>query len=301
MIRGMPAWSLDGIDFNTGNPDSDGILWVIEEEQGFWGSVGLNATYTPKLNQHGSYRVPGFKERDTITLTCVTRLDVDRYDYAAFRRAQMRVAALCSDSTTLYPLVCHSEIGPLVADVALDGDILTKLRNTQPPTFEWSIQLTAPDPRRYDLSWTRVQTGLPIDSATGLDFVGLGSGLDFDTTGLHFGSGSMSGTVMLTNKGTAPSQPILTLQGPLTNPTIATQGGSITYNGTLAAGEYVVIDPADPSVLKGGTANVSHLVNPANFTAFTVRPGTTLTVGLSHTGPSTDTGTLVVDFRSAWF
>jgi hypothetical protein len=87
----------------------------------------------------------------------------------------------------------------------------------------------------------------------------------------------------------------------LTNPLLVTPTGSIKYNATLANGEFVLIDPADPSVLFNGTDNRSWLVNPAAWNAFEIPDGGTLQIGLSHSGPSTDTGWLATEFSPAYY
>jgi len=373
-------------------------------------------------------------------------------DYAARERAEMKVLALCQDTSILYELYRYTPIGGFRQQVVLDGDILIKPIISQNPGFEASIALTAPDPRRYGADSITQQVGLPQSAAGGLDFklsplgvnmgfesgttgwtainaslvdetvtVSIGAhsmkvnatntalatgitstanitgltagkqytfyadarptsaativmevnwktaggaaistttqtftnvqptvwtaisgqhlapatatqatvqlrqtttpintyvrfdnlwfydsqvGLDFDTTGgLHFGvSASGSGYLNLMNVGTAPTPVTLTLYGPLTTPTITTGTGAvITYNGTLSATDVVVINPDSTYVFLNGTANRSYLTYPANFQDFTIQPGSSMTVGLSHLGASSDAGYLQTTHRPAWW
>jgi hypothetical protein len=93
----------------------------------------------------------------------------------------------------------------------------------------------------------------------------------------------------------------MTLYVPLTTPVLTTASGSIKYNGTIAGAEFVVLDPADPSVLLGGITSRGYLANPAQWDAFVVQPGQSITIGLSHSGASTDGGYVVIRFRPAWW
>lgn len=156
-------------------------------------------------------------------------------------------------------------------------------------------------------------TGLLVEQGTSAtsnySFQGSGSvGLVFGTT-----TGS-TGQIYAKNEGTAPTTPIYRLYGPLTSPVLAGTANGVTstmkYNGTILTGEHVEIDPAALSaqlVNTGGSASRRYLLNPAQFTGFDIPaasfhgvPGS-LTVGLTHAGPSTDPGRVEVTYRNAWF
>lgn len=306
MVWGASTWQLDWLtmDPHPDVRDSAGVQWFATKVDGFWGSPKTDVAFSPKIGRHGVFRVPGYKREKVITITGRAYC----HDDAELHRAEIAVAGLLSEPDTEYPLVCYSDIGNLVCNVVLDGDVIpTPLDSISEPGFEFSIQVAADDPRKYSLETRTMQTGLPtLNSATGLDFTGQGGGLDF-SSGLHFGTPSSNGYLDLTNVGTAPVYPVLTLHGPLTNPTLTTSAGSITYNGALGASDFLVLDPSVPSVLLGGTASRRHLVNPSTFTALLIpravdatTPGV-LRVGLSHTGDSSATGYLSAAVRSAWF
>lgn len=456
-INHAPVWEIDGLTLN-GLPDAEGIQWIATSDSDPLSTSAPTTTYTAKYNRIGSYWLPGHVDKGTSTFTI--RAYALNKSWATLRRASLKMLALCQDTTKLYPLVFHSEIGNLVQNVVRDGDILIKPVQAQHPAFEASVQLAAPDPRRYAESWQELVTGVPRTSPSGLDFGTLGStGLDFgsgstgsvlnanpyfetnvanwtptagtftrstsqhhegsasglltpdgsgntayvqseqisvsagadyqfsmwarcataryitlnvnwfdsigsyvtttadiggttvtantwtsisgtttapagaafaslvptlyspasasgflyvdevtlrpsfvSSTGLDFGPASLGGTVIADNtSGTAPAPLFLRLTGPLTTPVITVADGSIQYNDTLAAGEFVEFDPEAPSALLGGTASRGYLTNPANWSAFVVQPGETLTIGLSHSGASTDLGTLTVRFRPAFW
>lgn len=321
-MEGSPVWQLDWLEFNPDVEDADGLHWIMTDIRGYFDSPAPRAQMSERVNAHGAFRGPNWRKARTISITgrCFAP------DHVALRDAQARVAGICGAVDETYALTCYDESGVTTCLVRLDDDILTKPLKTYHPAFEFSIQLIAPDPRRYSNAIATSTTGLPRDgSGTGLDFAqlaelpGSGTGLYFGdgmpTSGLVFGTATLSGGVRLTNSGTAPSSPIYTLRGPLTKPVLtATQpdgvSGQMKYNAELGPQDTVVIDPVTPSVLLGGTASRRHLLNPANFASFFVPPAPSsgsasgpgvLIVGLTHEGPVTATGTLEVNYRDAWF
>ncbi|MBB5154950.1 phage tail family protein [Saccharopolyspora phatthalungensis] len=315
MPQGAHVWTLDWL---TLHPDGDyrdasGVQWILTKEQGFWSSPATNASLSPRLARHGAYRSPGWKKQRTISLTGRAYAD----DYAVLRQAESNVLGLLSDPMKPATLTCYSEIGALCCEVYLDDEILcTPLDVISEPGIEFSVQVVAPDPAKYAVEQQVMSSGLPRDAGDGLDFSqiiagdtnqGLFFGWGADDDGLTFGTSNASGFMLLTNRGTAPTTPVYTLYGPLTNPTLTAGTASMRYNAVLAAGEYVVIDPAAPSVLLGGTAGRRQLLSPAQFGAFAVPPASptgepgVLSVGLTHTGAVTDSGYVTAVVRSAWF
>ena len=307
MPAGAQVWTLGGITFHPRGDvrDANGVQWILTKEQGFWGAPKTNAQFSARLQRHGAWRSPGWKTQRTITLTgrCYAM------GYAALRRAESTVLALLSDPTTPATLTCYSEIGPLSVDVFLDADTTcTPLDVVSEPGVEFSLQVVAPDPRKYSPDWITMQASLPVDSGDGLDFLQVVSG----DTGLYFGTGSGDGLVFgtsnstgymqLSTVGTAPSYPIFTLYGPLTNPTLtASDGNTLRYNGTLADGEYVEIDTGTPSVVFGGYDQRRQLLYPAKYESFAIPAGGMVSVGLSHSGAASATGHVQARYRTAWF
>lgn len=319
-MEGAMAWTLGDIRLDpavnqdTQYREGSGIHWFLTEEEGFWGAPENDASRTQKFNQHGVTIGPGWKKERTVSL----KGHAFAPTFADLRRAANQLTALLNDPYEGALLICHSEIGDLSCEVFLDGAILTEPYTAATPAFTWSIQVVAPDPRKYNPQEITLATGLPSDAPNdGLNFEA-GSvpnkGLDFGLpdSGLMFGmSAQSSGMLQLQNWGTAPTTPVFTLTGPLTNPVLTANadGGPYTmqFNGSLAAGEMLVIDPSAPSVLLGGTASRRHLLSPANFRGFTIpgsrsgdNPGV-LSVGLTHTGSSNSIGTVSATYRSAWF
>lgn len=303
------TWDLDGMSFNAA--DQFGCEWVVDTDTGWSGSASTRTNRTPKVGGHGSFRGAAYRDVRTIAITGYCAAP----DPVARRLAERRIAGVCSDPTRLFSLRCNEETGSLTADVELDDEVVVTTLHER--WFKWSLQLAAPDPRKYSVEWQTMSTGLAQDATSdGLDFSqvvapdsaqGLWFGYGDDATGLTFGTSNATGFMNLTNVGSAPSFPVYTIFGPLTNPTLTTSSGSMRYNGALADGEFVTIDPAVPSVLVGGTASQRRNLNPAAFQAFAIPPASTdgtagrLTVGLTHTGAITSVGRVEAAFRNAWF
>lgn len=314
-MLGGQVWTLENITFHHSYNvrDSAGVQWILTKEEGFWGSPGSNATLSPRLNKHGMFRSPGWKKERIVTLTgrCY------HPDYRVLRQAETYVLGLLSDPRTPGKLTCYSELGTLSLDVFLDDAILcTPLDIVSEPGVEFSIQLVAPDPRKYSPELQTQTVGLPQDSGDGLDYSqvvspdtnpGLYFGLPTATSGLAFGTFNGSGFMTLSNSGTAPASPVFTIYGPLTNPVLTTNTGySMRYNGTLGASDFLAIDTAAPSVILNGATPRRELLYPANFEAFNIPPANgltpgTLTVGLAHSGASTAGGYATATYRAFWF
>ncbi|MFE0021902.1 hypothetical protein [Amycolatopsis sp. NPDC059021] len=316
MPQGANVWTLDWLTLHPDGEHRDavGVQWILTQEKGFWGTPGTNATFSSRLARHGAYRSPGWKKQRTISLTGRAYAE----DYTVLRQAEAQLLGLLSDPRAPRALTCYSELGALTCDVFLDDEILcSPVSVVSEPGIEFSIQVVAPDPAKYSVERQTMTTGLPQDSAEdGLDFnqvvqpdknQGLFFGMGADDDGLLFGTSNATGFMRLTNRGSAPTTPVFTLYGPLTKPTLTAGSATMRYNGTLTAGEYVVIDPNAPSVLLGGAAVRRHLLNPAQFDGFAIPPASrtggpgVLSVGLTHSGALTDSGYVTAVFRSAWF
>lgn len=106
------------------------------------------------------------------------------------------------------------------------------------------------------------------------------------------------GVVTVYNSGNASSWPTITFTGPATNPAVVHQesGTLFELNTTLVAGDSVVVDMKEHTVIKNGTTNLfSAKTDTSDW--FSIAPGNnTLTYS---TGVTTDTGTMEATFYSA--
>lgn len=71
-----------------------------------------------------------------------------------------------------------------------------------------------------------------------------------------YGDAGASGRLTATNSGASPAYPVLRIDGPVANPSVeqVTSGGSLTLDGTLQPGEYLVIDTRTRAVLLMGSS-----------------------------------------------
>ena len=184
------------------------------------------------------------------------------------------------------PLTLHWASGPRTAMVRLDGAL--KIDRITPEVMEWQIPLIADDPAVYlgdgvTPTWTAT-TGRASE-AGGVVFP-----LVFP---LSWSSQVVGGMLAYSNPGTA-GRLLLRLDGPLTDPTITTTNADgprvLSWPMTLAAGEYLLIDPEKRQALLQGQASRP----PAQRGWPRLTPGTN---SFQFHAPGDSTGTLTV---SAW-
>ncbi|MFC6090879.1 hypothetical protein [Saccharothrix lopnurensis] len=256
-------WTLDGITFNVG-PDENGVEWAVEYERGWSGGATPRSARSVRVSGHGSYRGPAYRAERLVELTCWAHAPTRE----ARRRAEHRLAALCSDPGRLYPLLCLEETGPLTAYVELD-DELDPIISRDGRWLDFVIALAAPDPRKYG-PWTSAEAEPPSDPPGGVDATTAG-GVDATTAGgVDAGGGGSTGRLSITNAGTALVGPLFELVGPLpANTELAdtTTGETLRYTAAIAAGQLVVINADEHPVEYGGViypARSVLLTNPAN-------------------------------------
>lgn len=165
----------------------------------------------------------------------------------------------------------------------------TALRRTG--MAEVQFNAFAEDPRIYDVAETTQSINLGATVYTGFGF----------SFGFDFGFGGVSTTtdqVIVNNSGNRPTPPIMTINGPVTNPRIfnETQGKEMQFIITLGVGETLVIDTKNKTVRLNGTTNRRNtLVAP---TWFYLDSGATQ---IRYRAESSDpTSFLTIAFHSAW-
>jgi hypothetical protein len=147
------------------------------------------------------------------------------------------------------------------------------------------VMFWAPDPRVYEND--------DNSSSTGPQTTGAGFGFPMDFT-ISFGA-STSGAATCTNSGNIETRPVVTLTGPMSNPSVANLTTGLVWSAEidLVAGEVLVVDFDDKTVLLNGTTN--------RYSAFTGQwwtlvPGDN-TVQLQV---SSGAGSVQIAWRSAW-
>lgn len=115
---------------------------------------------------------------------------------------------------------------------------------------EFQLSLVAADPRIYSQAQHTNNVNLSGAGGSG----GFAFNMGFD---LGFGLAVVSGQMLLTNAGNFPTYPVFVITGPVVNPTIQnfTTGATLYLTYSLAAGEQLVVDTLNHTVLLGGTAS----------------------------------------------
>ena len=165
-----------------------------------------------------------------------------------------------------------------------------------------SIQLFCPDPRIYD------DTLLSASLSTFGD-LGRTYGTSPSYSGFTYGAspylGWTYGTTItgyapryanLTNSGNTASYPIITIQGPCTNPSVTQGGNFLTINTTLGAADIATIDTLNRTVDINGIPSRNLLTTASRW--FNLAPGTS-TVGYSASS-ATSASTAIFTWRNAY-
>lgn len=289
------VWSLAGLRF--GDIDEQGCEWLVTGESG-WQDGPSPRTARTERPRDGSFRGEAFASERIITLDGVTACPSP----AARRAAQRSLRALAIGVEHALRRVEDDE--DLTAGVEIDAKAAaTPLSDT---VFTWSLQLAAPDPRLY-APWQSASTGMAAPGTGGIN--SSAPGINSSPPGIDAGTPGSTGVARANNAGTAPVSPLLTLTGPLTRPTVvhAETGAALTYSGTLAANESLVINCdvfpqrgyPGREVLLGGTARRRDLLTrdgpwpeiPAQGTA-----------GFSLSAQGIDSrASLLVEWRPAYY
>lgn len=200
--------------------------------------------------------------------------------------------ALVAGQTTEFPLTFQ------VPGVGLGGELQVAARVRKlslPISMDYyngvgraAVQFHCTDPRLY--SSTLETVNFTQASTSG--------GLTFNATfNLSFGGAATGGTAVCANNGEFDTPWVATISGPIVDPRIenVTTGEIIYFTGSLAAGETLVVGSQDRTVLLNGTASRYSWIKYGTQW-FDLAPGNN-TMRLAG---ASGTGTMTVNFRSAW-
>ncbi len=264
----------------TDTPDSNGVGRIVTKLDGWYDTPKLRTAYTPLPFAAGSVYTPAYIDHRVMVLDGV----LTTTDPAVLIRARRSLGGLCNDPNQLYTLQVDDEVGSLFCLVQRSTEILSKSPDGMIANF--SVSLTAPDPRLLDVTLQSAVTQMAQPGSGGVAWNGPAPGTTgtqwngpTGTTGIAWGQPGPSGIVTVDNTaGTAPADVLLTIQGPVTNPTIITTAGVIVYGGPLSVSDVLVINTGTGSVLLNG-ANRRNLLTRAGF--FQIPSGKTLGVSFS--------------------
>ena len=276
-------WSLDGVPFG-GTTEIN-----VASVEGWLDLPDVRIGDTPLAGQHGLSMGEDFAGGRTIRFVLETvgaDADAAAAIVEAFRAKLVLVAGDDGDiplvgTTPGYPAMRtlvrpRRRHNPLIWDSSI-GAIRTM------------IEFAAADPRLYADTASSDSTGLATASG----------GLVFSAVApFVFGSAGTPNTLECTNDGTFPAPWVATFTGPLVAPELlhVPSGKRITLSGaTLAAGETLIVDSIEHTILLGGTASrYSWLAATSEW--FDLDPGSNDVQFLGASG----SGTVTIDWRSTW-
>jgi hypothetical protein len=276
----QPVYEVDGWAANTIDPD--GVEWWVTKEDGWSGGPGVRLELSDRPQRDGSFDAPSFRSARVITLEGTAIAP----DEGVRERAKDRLAAVLADGSRLTPLVVAERTVRRTALVRLSSAI--KIVDTTPVSFDWSLQVTAPDPLRYGADLHTETCGLPRP-ARGMAFP-----VRFP---LVFGQGE-GGVLALVNSGTATVRPVWTITGPCGQPVIRNDstGERMAFSLSLAEGDVLTVDSAARTVFLGEASRRAALLPRSKW--FGLPPGST-TIGFEALD-NTVTGRLTARWRDAW-
>lgn len=150
------------------------------------------------------------------------------------------------------------------------------------------VMFFCPDPRYYS---SNVQTATLLYSPP--------TGRIYDRTyNLTYGGGSATITTTIANNGWTDTYPTITLNGPITNPTVgnSTQNAALNFNVTLSSSDVFVIDLYNKLITLNGNPARNTLISGTWFSA---SPGNN-SYYLTGTGTLAGTTEAVVTWQSAY-
>lgn len=240
------------------------------------------------VGMDGGYHGDFFYGRRPITITGLIHDHVDTVDRnLRMTRLMQATNAMRADAVLQW-----------MPDGAIQEQFVT-LRRQQPLRItggwnkQFAISLVAADPRIYSAD-------LFSSSVNASDTAGATGAAWPWKFPLSFGAAVTNGQVFIENDGNALTYPVLTITGPGTNPSVinATTGQVISFIYTLAAGETLVVDTLNRTVLLNGTTNKFGAVDFGNTSWWGLIPGVNdvrLAFFDYQAGAS-----LRVDYRYAW-
>lgn len=246
-VAGLPPGSsLGGVRIQLGDlvlnqVDASGVAWYCGTLQG-WDAPDVRGDWTEREADHGAWAPPVYLGARPITLAG-TLSAPDRPSLEAAMDTLRAAVSLTDTTLTVWESV------PKQATVRRSGQLLITYATDQVATY--SAMVTAGDPRRYAVDLSTGSTGLP--STTG----GLTPPL---TPPITMSAVTVAGEIDVSNAGTFPTRPVLTVTGPVTQPRIAAlypdgTVAQLAYADTLGTGDQLVIDTDAHTVTLNGTAS----------------------------------------------
>jgi hypothetical protein len=307
-VNALPAlttqWTLDGVSFNTG-ADARGFSYLVKNAKGWAGSPPARPDLNNRPAGAGAYRASNYDGPRVIELDgiaqCNSRADLELLEDT--------IAGLCRAPNVLYPLVKKEYGRTLTLNVERNAanDVIPMPDGV---TVSFNLFLVAPEPRKFTTTKQGASAGIAQGASLGIAWNGAAgtTGPEWDGPALPItgtvweASSGVSGTMAMTNAGTANTPILFTITAPSTGtlplPTITdtNRGNMITYGGTMVPGDRMTIDTATGLCLLNGQS-VGGLFSRADF--FEIPARGSLNVQFSAGGPA-DTATLTASWSNAY-
>ena len=277
-----PVFAVDGWAGNT--VDDLCVEWWVTKEEGWSTSPALRLSLVDRPEREGAFDSPSYRSPRVITLEG-SAVAPDR---SAKEGAKDRLAAVLNDGGPLRLLVVTEPHVTRQVLVRLSSE--TKISDRKNGLFDFSLQMTAPDPVRYSAALNVASCPLPTSSG----------GVVFPLTfPLDFGQGASGGSLNLENRGTAPSWPVWRISGPCTDPVIINPatGEQLGFGLTVQSGEVLVVDSDARTVLLQSTASRRSFLLP-DSEWFPLRPGSNR-IGF-RAAQNEPAARLTAEWRHAW-
>ena len=257
----------------------------------------LTVTAAPRSSRRTRGRRPGaiirtrFQDAALFSITGYARGDT----HSDLHDAIMELRALFSvDESHVLTWRPQGWAFDLRSVVHLEGEIDAPLEGAS-KLVNWSLQVVSGDPFLYAADASQSAYAPTEDgNVTGLDFP-----LDFP---IDWNGAATDDLFAVTNLGTAPAAPLLTVSGPIANPIIRneTAGRQIATTGLeLLEGEHAQIDLANRRLLIGGVTERADLIDSRTTQWWELLPGENL-LRMSGFGFANGSTTLTVSYRHAW-
>ena len=284
-ISYQPAWASSPFVIPIGATDSDGVAWLLENVTG-WDGPPTVGQIIQRSADHGGWPSAQWYGPRLLTVTILATAP----DQATRDRAKQRLiqAIPVSDLATFV----WNEPVPKQVYVRQNGSASIGVSTPSLIDAEFTIPLVAPDPRKYStvpLTATATMPA-PVTNALSLPVI-LPAGFPGSTP-------PAASAVTCVNEGTFETRPVLTVTGPISDPSIvnAVTGQAITWTGlTLAASDQLVIGTDSRQAYLNGS-----VFTPADVTSawWTLQPGSSqiYLTGETFTGGAT----ISVVWSSAW-
>lgn len=244
-------------DLELGVVEADGVQWDLEDVQG-WGSPASTLQVTQKPRGHGGWAGPAYLAPRAVSLSGkVTAPSAEQLSDALDR-----LSDACSLTDTTLTVSEGGRARSCI--VRRQGEVLISWTSDTRAT--WSVQVTAPDPRKYGPMVSQT-AGLP--SSTG--------GVTWPVTWPVTWTGvTNSGVLSIPNVGKIDAPVMIRIDGPCVAPSATHIGADgvpevWATSQTLGVGEFLVIDMANRRVLANGQSSRAGYVTSRSW--FSATPG----------------------------